>query len=68
MDLRARESPLFRLHGELGSLEVGKWADLAIPRSPHLIDLIRVGLPAIRSVIKKGRLLVDRSRPQPRAH
>ena len=39
-----------------------------ILRSPRLLDLVRVGVPAIRSVIKKGRLLVDDGRLVSRDH
>ena len=35
------------VQGEVGSLEVGKRADLVILRSPRLLDLVRVGVPAI---------------------
>ncbi len=47
---------------ELGSLEVGKRADLVLLRSPRLLDLVRVGVPAIRSVVKSGRVVVDGGR------
>ena len=46
----------------VGSLEVGKQADLLILRSPRLLDLLRVGVPAIRSVVKGGRLVVKDGR------
>lgn len=45
------------LHGEVGSVEVGKRADLVLLRSPRLLDLVRVGVPAIRAVVKDGRLV-----------
>jgi imidazolonepropionase len=43
---------------EVGSLEEGKRADLLILRSPRLLDLLRVGVPAIAAVIKDGRVVV----------
>ena len=46
------------LHGEVGSVEVGKQADLVLLRSPRLLDLVRVGVPAIRAVVKGGRVVV----------
>jgi imidazolonepropionase len=46
------------LDSEAGSLEAGKRADLVILRSARLLDLVRVGVPAIRSVIKAGRVVV----------
>jgi imidazolonepropionase len=46
------------VHGEVGSLEVGKRADLVLLRSSRLLDLVRVGVPAIRGVVKTGRLVV----------
>jgi imidazolonepropionase len=46
------------LHGEVGSVEVGKRADLVLLRSPRLVDLVRVGIPAIRTVVKDGRVVV----------
>ena len=46
------------VHAEVGSLEVGKRADLVILRSPRLLDLLRVGVPAIRTVVKTGRVVV----------
>jgi len=48
----------------VGSLEVGKQADLLILRSPRLLDLLRVGVPAIRSVVKGGQLVVRDGRLQ----
>ena len=48
----------------VGSLEVGKQADLLILRSPRLLDLLRVGVPAIRSVVKGGQLVVKDGRLQ----
>jgi imidazolonepropionase len=46
------------VHAERGSLEAGKLADLVMLRSPRLLDLIRVGVPAIRVVVKNGRIVV----------
>ncbi len=42
----------------VGSLEVGKQADLVILRSARLLDLLRVGVPAIRTVVKGGKVVV----------
>lgn len=42
-------------HGEVGSLEVGKRMD-AVVVNGDAVDLIRVGAPAIRSVVKGGRV------------
>jgi imidazolonepropionase len=59
------------LQGEVGSVEVGKRADLVLLRSPRLLDLVRVGVPAIRAVVKDGRVvvrdgrLVERATPRP---
>lgn len=44
-------------HREVGSIEVGKRADLVLLRSARLLDLVRVGVPAIRSVVKDGRVV-----------
>ena len=46
------------VHGEVGSLEVGKRADLVLLRSSRLLDLVRVGVAAIRAVVKTGRVVV----------
>jgi imidazolonepropionase len=46
------------LQGEVGSIEAGKRADLVVLRSPRLLDLLRVGVPAIRAVVKGGRVVV----------
>jgi imidazolonepropionase len=46
------------LSGEIGTIETGKLADLVLLRSPRLLDLVRVGVPAIRSVVKDGRVVV----------
>jgi imidazolonepropionase len=50
---------------EVGSLEVGKRADLVLLRSPRLLDLVRVGVGAIRTVIKDGRVVVQDGRRLP---
>ncbi len=46
------------LADEIGSIETGKRADFVLLRSPRLLDLVRVGIPAIRAVVKDGRLVV----------
>lgn len=43
---------------DAGSLEAGKRADLVVLRSPRLLDLVRVGVPAVRTVVKEGRVVV----------
>ena len=50
------------LDGEVGSIEPGKRADLVLLRSPRLLDLVRVGVAAIRTVVKDGRVVVDEGR------
>lgn len=45
------------LHRDLGSLETGKRADLVLLRSPRLLDLVRVGVGAVRAVVKDGRVV-----------
>ncbi len=52
------------VHRERGSLEPGKRADLVVLRSARLLDLVRVGVPAIRAVVKEGRLAVRDGRIQ----
>lgn len=47
---------------EVGSLEVGKRADLVVLRGTRLLDLLRVGIGAIRTVVKTGRVVVDGGR------
>jgi imidazolonepropionase len=42
---------------ETGSLEMGKRADLVVLRSTRLLDLVRVGIPAVRTVVKDGRVV-----------
>jgi imidazolonepropionase len=49
-------------HEAVGSLEVGKRADLVLLRSTRLLDLVRVGVPAIRAVVKGGRVVVREGR------
>jgi imidazolonepropionase len=46
------------VHADAGSLEAGKRADLVVLRSARLLDLVRVGVPAIRAVVKDGRVVV----------
>jgi len=46
------------LQHEIGSLETGKRADFVLLRSARLLDLVRVGIPAIHSVVKDGRVVV----------
>jgi imidazolonepropionase len=46
------------LENERGSLEVGKQADLVVLRSARLLDLLRVGVPAVRGVVKEGKVVV----------
>jgi imidazolonepropionase len=46
------------LDSEVGSLEVGKRADLVVLRSARLLDLLRVGVGAVRDVVKDGRVVV----------
>ena len=54
------------LQHELGSIEAGKRADLVVLRSKRLLDLVRVGVPAIRAVVKNGREVVREGRLVPR--
>jgi imidazolonepropionase len=46
------------LDAETGSLEAGKRADFVVLGSPRLLDLVRVGVPAVRTVVKDGRVVV----------
>ena len=50
------------VHGERGSLEVGKRADLVVLRSRRLLDLLRAGVAAVRTVVKDGRVVVREGR------
>jgi len=50
------------LQADVGSIEPGKRADLVVLRSDRLLDLVRVGIPAIRTVIKDGVVVVDDGR------
>jgi imidazolonepropionase len=50
------------LHRDVGSIEAGKRADLVLLRSPRLVDLVRVGVPAVRTVVKDGRVVVREGR------
>ena len=43
---------------EVGSIEVGKRADLVLLRSARLLDLVRVGVGAVQTVVKDGRVVV----------
>jgi imidazolonepropionase len=47
-------------HDRVGSLEPGKQMDAVVVDGPA-IDLIRVGAPTIRAVVKRGRLVVGSS-------
>ena len=46
------------VQADAGSLEVGKRADLVVLRGTRLLDLVRVGVPAVRTVVKEGRVVV----------
>jgi imidazolonepropionase len=48
-------------HDRVGSLETGKQMD-AVVLAGELVDLIRVGAPAVRSVIKRGRIVAGARR------
>ena len=52
------------VHRERGSVEVGKRADVVVLRSPRLLDLVRVGVPAVDTVVKDGRVVVRDGRMQ----
>jgi imidazolonepropionase len=47
---------------EVGSIETGKSADLVVLRSPRLLDLLRVGVTAVRVVVKSGAVVVEDGR------
>ncbi|HEY6548595.1 MAG TPA: imidazolonepropionase [Vicinamibacteria bacterium] len=53
-------NPAFSLGraAEVGSLELGKRADLVVLRAARLLDLVRVGVAALRAVVKDGRVVV----------
>ena len=44
-------------HDTVGSLEVGKQCD-AVVINGDAVDLLKVGVPAIRHVVKRGRVVV----------
>jgi imidazolonepropionase len=46
------------LQDDVGSLVAGKRADLVVLRGARLLDLLRVGVPAVRDVVKNGRIVV----------
>jgi imidazolonepropionase len=50
------------LHGDVGTIEAGKRGDLVLLRGDRLLDLVRVGVPAIRTVVKDGRVVVHEGR------
>jgi imidazolonepropionase len=50
------------LQGEAGRLEPGKRADMVILRGSRMLDLVRVGIPAVRTVIKDGAVVVEDGR------
>jgi imidazolonepropionase len=50
------------VHAEAGSLEAGKRADMVILRGDRLLDLVRVGIPSVRTVIKGGVVVVEDGR------
>jgi imidazolonepropionase len=43
---------------DVGTIEVGRRADIVLLRSRRLLDLVRLGVGAVRSVVKDGRVLV----------
>jgi imidazolonepropionase len=45
-------------HDEVGTIEVGKSADLVLLRSRRLLDLVRLEVGAVRTVVKSGRVVV----------
>ncbi len=47
------------VHRDAGSLEAGKRADFVVLRSARLLDLVRVGVGAIRTVVASGRVVVE---------
>jgi len=46
------------LDADTGSLETGKRADFVLLRSARLLDLVRVGVPVVRTVVAGGRVVV----------
>jgi imidazolonepropionase len=48
-----------------GSLEEGKRADIVLLRSARLLDLVRVGVPAVHTVVKDGKVAVRDGRRPP---
>jgi imidazolonepropionase len=53
------------LQHDVGSIAVGKRADFVVLRSGRLLDLVRVGVAAIRTVVKDGRDVVRDGRLVP---
>jgi len=53
------------LDGEIGSLEPGKRADCVVLSSARLLDLLRVGVAAVQTVVKAGRVVVADGRLAP---
>jgi imidazolonepropionase len=54
------------LQHDVGSIAAGTRADFVVLRSARLLDLVRVGVPAIRTVFKDGREVVRDGRLVPR--
>jgi imidazolonepropionase len=46
------------VHEDTGRLQPGMRADLVVLRSERLLDLVRVGVNAIRTVVANGRIVV----------
>ncbi len=46
------------VHEDTGRLTPGMRADFVVLRSERLLDLVRVGVPAIRTVVASGRVVV----------